>query len=160
MGHWSYVTDSTGSPMHVSTTAGDRVQTMFAGEHAIKYIPSPLYSKFAGSAITVYGLVSSFSGRYSVIIDNVTTTISAQSSYNNSDALLFFATGLSQDNPHQLTIVNEDNRTFALRAGGVNVTAFGNITMYASDSSFRTQPTLTHTTARQPARRIASRLGQ
>lgn len=128
----------------------------------LKYRILPSYSKFTGSAITVYGLVSSYSGRYSVIIDNVTTTISAQSSYNNSDALLFFATGLSQQSSHQLTIVNEENRTFAVRAGGINATAFGSITVYAPHSSFRTQPMLTHTAARQPASRIASltHLGQ
>ncbi|KAL4078287.1 hypothetical protein V8B97DRAFT_1245781 [Scleroderma yunnanense] len=118
MGHWSYLTDSAGTQMHVSTTAGDRAETTFAG-----------------SAITVYGLVSSFSGRYSVTIDNITTTYSAQSSYNNSAALLFFATGLSQESLHQLSVVNEDNRTFAVKVGGMNVTAFGTVKSSTAGSS-------------------------
>lgn len=110
MGRWNYVTDGAGSSMHVSTTVGDRAQVTFIG-----------------SAITVYGLVSSFSGRYSVIVDNVTTTMSAQSSYNNSNALLFFATDLSQET-HLLTIVNEENSTLALTVNGVNVTTYGDNT--------------------------------
>lgn len=100
-------------------------------------------------------MVSSFSGRYSVTIDNVTTTISAQSSYNNSDALIFFATGLSQENPHQLSIVNEENRTFAIRAGGMNVTAFGNINVYVTPS-VPTQVMLMRTAVRQSIHPIAS----
>ncbi|KAI6121817.1 hypothetical protein F5141DRAFT_536756 [Pisolithus sp. B1] len=123
MGHWSYVTDGAGSPMHVSTTVGDRAQ-----------------ATFIGSAITVYGLVSSFSGRYSVIVDNVTTTMSAQSSYNNSNALLFFATDLSQGT-HLLTIVNEENSTLTLRVDGVNVTTYGdNTSMTLSSSSSASTP--------------------
>ncbi|KAI6040207.1 hypothetical protein EDC04DRAFT_1522477 [Pisolithus marmoratus] len=117
MGRWSYVTDGAGSPMHVSTTAGDRAQTTFVG-----------------SAVTVYGLVSSFSGRYSVTVDNVTTAMSAQSSYNNSNALLFFATDLSQE-AHLLTIVNEENSTLALRVDGVNVTTYGELTSMNLGSS-------------------------
>lgn len=123
MGRWSYVTDDTGSPMHVSTTVGDRAQ-----------------ASFIGSALTVYGLVSSFSGRYSVIVDNVTTTMSAQSSYNNSNTLLFFATDLSQE-AHLLTIVNEENSTLAIRVGGVNVTTYGgNTSMTLSSSSSASTP--------------------
>ncbi|KAG6335696.1 hypothetical protein ID866_3402 [Astraeus odoratus] len=121
MGQWNYVTDGTGSPMHVSATAGDRAGT-----------------SFTGSAITIYGLISSYSGRYTVIIDNVTTTMTAQSSYNNSDALLFFATNLSQAGSHQLTIVNEDDRTFAIRVGGMNVTAYGNATSTSAPSASTT----------------------
>ncbi|KAG0700833.1 hypothetical protein DFH29DRAFT_929911 [Suillus ampliporus] len=112
VGRWSYVTDSTGSSMHMSNTAGDRAQTTFVG-----------------SALTVYGLVSSYSGNYSVTIDNITTSFSALSSYNNSNTLLLFATDLSQDIPHTVVLTNTQNTTFALRVGGMNVTTFGNTTI-------------------------------
>lgn len=111
VGRWSYVTDSTGNSMHMSSTAGDHAQTTFIG-----------------SALTVYGLVSSYSGDYSVTIDNITTSFSALSSYNNSNALLYFATELSQDTSHTVVLTNTQNTTFAMRVGGMNVTAFGNAT--------------------------------
>lgn len=111
VGRWSYITDSTGNSMHMSNTAGDHAQTTFIG-----------------SALTVYGLVSSYSGNYSVTIDNITTSFSALSSYNNSNALLLFATDLSQDTSHTVVLTNTQNTTFALRVGGMNVTAFGNAT--------------------------------
>lgn len=126
VGRWTYVTDSTGNSMHMSNTAGDRAQTTFIG-----------------SALTVYGLVSSFSGNYSVTIDNITTSFSALSSYNNSNALLLFATDLSQDTPHTVVLTNTQNTTFALRVGGMNVTAFGNATIdttILSSSSSSTYP--------------------
>ncbi|KAG1890148.1 hypothetical protein F4604DRAFT_650485 [Suillus subluteus] len=115
VGRWSYVTDSTGNSMHMSNTAGDHAQTTFIG-----------------SALTVYGLVSSFSGDYSVTIDNITTSFSALSSYNNSNALLYFATELSQDTSHTVVLTNTQNTTFAMRVGGMNVTAFGNDTTTSS----------------------------
>ncbi|KAG2342846.1 hypothetical protein BDR05DRAFT_963644 [Suillus weaverae] len=111
VGRWNYVTDSTGNSMHMSNTAGDHAQTTFIG-----------------SALTVYGLVSSYSGNYSVTIDNITTSFSALSSYNNSNALLLFATDLSQDTSHTVVLTNTQNTTFAMRVGGMNVTAFGNVT--------------------------------
>lgn len=112
VGRWTYVTDSTGNFMHLSNTAGDHAQTTFIG-----------------SALTVYGLVSLYSGSYSVTIDNITISFSALSSYNNSNALLFFATELSQDTPHTVVLTNTQNTTFAMRVGGMNVTAFGNATV-------------------------------
>ncbi|KAH7923144.1 hypothetical protein BV22DRAFT_1036682 [Leucogyrophana mollusca] len=123
LGQWSYVTDDTGNAMHLSTTAGDRAHTTFLG-----------------SAITIYGLVSSYSGNYSVTIDNHTSNFSARSTYNNSEALLFFATDLPQNIPHQLTVTNTEDRTFALRVGGVNVTAFGNVTAMPVSTSSTTTP--------------------
>lgn len=111
VGRWNYVTDSTGNSMHMSNTAGDHAQTTFIG-----------------SALTIYGLVSSYSGDYSVTIDNITTSFSALSSYNNSNALLYFATELSQDTSHTVVLTNTQNTTFAMRVGGMNVTAFGNAT--------------------------------
>ncbi|KAF9227156.1 hypothetical protein BS17DRAFT_775055 [Gyrodon lividus] len=118
MGQWSYIADSTGTSMHVSNSAGDRAQTTFLG-----------------SAITIYGLISSYSGNYTVTLDNVTTSLSAQSSYNDSDTLLFYSTNLPQDILHQVTVTNQEDRTLALRVGGMNVTAFGNITMGPTSSS-------------------------
>ncbi|KAG1900570.1 uncharacterized protein F5891DRAFT_298567 [Suillus fuscotomentosus] len=112
VGRWSYVTDSSGNSMHISNTAGDHAQTTFIG-----------------SALTVYGLVSSYSGNYSVTLDNITTSFSALSSYNNSNALLLFATELSQDTTHTVVLTNTQNTTFAMKVGGMNVTTFGNATV-------------------------------
>ncbi|KIK46774.1 hypothetical protein CY34DRAFT_369804 [Suillus luteus UH-Slu-Lm8-n1] len=126
VGRWSYITDSTGNSMHVSNTAGDHAQTTFIG-----------------SALTVYGLVSSYSGNYSVTIDNITTSFSALSSYNNSNALLLFATELSQDTSHTVVLTNTQNTTFAIGVGGMNVTTFGNATTTTtvlSSSSSSTPP--------------------
>ncbi|KAF9241837.1 hypothetical protein BU15DRAFT_73177 [Melanogaster broomeanus] len=103
MGQWSYVADSTGNSMHVSNSAG--------------------------SAITIYGLISSYSGNYTVTLDNVTTSFSALSSYTDSDTLLFYATNLPQDVIHQITVTNLEASTLALRVGGMNISAFGNVTM-------------------------------
>ena len=83
-----------------------------------------------GSAITIYGLTSSYSGNFSVTLDNITTNLSAFSSYNNSDSLLFYATDLPQDMLHQIAVINQENRTLALQVGGVNITSFGNGTTY------------------------------
>lgn len=63
-------------------------------------------------------------------LDNTTTNLSALSSYNNSDTLLFYATDLPQDMVHQITVTNQENRTLALRVGGVNTTSFENCTTY------------------------------
>lgn len=127
VGRWTYITDSTGNSMHVSNTAGDHAQTTFIG-----------------SALTVYGLVSSYSGNYSVTIDNITTSFSALSSYNNSNALLLFATDLSQDTSHTVILTNTQNTTFAIGVGGMNVTTFGNATatttVLSSSSSSSTPP--------------------
>ncbi|KAF8840701.1 hypothetical protein BDN67DRAFT_968142 [Paxillus ammoniavirescens] len=118
MGQWSYIADSTGNSMHASNSAGDRAQAMFFG-----------------SAITIYGLISSYSGNYTVTLDNVTTSLSAQSSYNNSDTLLFYATNLPQGMLHLITVTNQEDRTLALRVGGMNVTVFGNVTTSSPNSS-------------------------
>lgn len=88
------------------------------------------FSLVVGSAVTIYGLTSSSSGSFTVTLDNFTTTLSALSSYNNSDTLLFYATDLSQDMSHHIAITNQENRTLALRVGGVNITSFGNNTTY------------------------------
>lgn len=92
-----------------------------------------------GSAITIYGLTSSYCGNFTVTLDNTTTTLSALSSYNNSDTLLFYATDLSQDMPHHIAVVNQQNRTLALRVGGLNTTSFGNFTTYVV-SRFKNNP--------------------
>ncbi|OAX41128.1 hypothetical protein K503DRAFT_798227 [Rhizopogon vinicolor AM-OR11-026] len=118
MGQWSYATDSAGNSMHISNTAGD---------HAL--------TTFVGSAITIYGLVSSYSGNYSVTLDNITTSFSALSSYNNSNALLFFLTDLSQDVSHTLVLTNTQNSTFGLSVGGMNVTTFGDAILTVTSSS-------------------------
>jgi hypothetical protein len=90
----------------------------------------------SGSAITIYGLVSSYSGNYSVTIDNITTSFSALSSFNDSNALLLFATDLSQDAPHTLVLTNTQNKTFGLSVGGMNVTTFGDATVNACVAFF------------------------
>lgn len=88
------------------------------------------FSFVVGSAITIYGLTSSYSGNFTVTLDNTTTNLSALSSYNNSDSLLFYATDLSQDTLHQIAVINQENRTLALQVGGLNITSFANSTTY------------------------------
>lgn len=78
----------------------------------------------------IYGLTSSYSGNFTVTLDNTTTSLSALSSYNNSGSLLFYATNLSQDTLHHIAVINEENCTLALQASGVNVISFGNSTTY------------------------------
>ena len=63
-------------------------------------------------------------------LDNITTNMSAFSSYNDSDTLLFYATDLPQDMLHHIAVINQENRTLALRVGGMNITSFGNGTTY------------------------------
>ncbi|KAF8134454.1 hypothetical protein EV363DRAFT_1430019 [Boletus edulis] len=118
MGAWSYVADPTGNAMHMSS-----------------------------SAITVYGLTSSYSGNFTVTLDNTTTSLSALSSYNDSDTLLFYATDLPMNMSHRITVVNQENRTLALRVGGLNITSFGNVT---------TSPTSSTLSASIPAGTIAA----
>ncbi|KAF8557683.1 hypothetical protein OG21DRAFT_1505182 [Imleria badia] len=118
MGLWSYVADSAGNSMHISNSAGDRAETTLSG-----------------SAITIYGLTSSYCGNFSVTLDNTTTDLSALSSYNNSDTLLFYATDLPQDMVHHITVTNQENRTLALRVGGVNITSFENCTTSPSQTN-------------------------
>ncbi|KAG6375540.1 hypothetical protein JVT61DRAFT_3100 [Boletus reticuloceps] len=130
MGAWSYVTDRTGNAMHMSSSAGDHAET-----------------NFSGSAITVYGLTSSYSGNFTVTLDNTTTSLSALSSYNDSDTLLFYATDLPMNISHRITVVNQENRTLALRVGGLNITSFGNVT---------TSPTSSTLSASIPAGTIAA----
>ncbi|KAG8214104.1 hypothetical protein J3R82DRAFT_10863 [Butyriboletus roseoflavus] len=130
MGAWSYVADSTGNSMHMSNSAGDRAETIFQG-----------------TAITIYGLTSSYSGNFTVTLDNTTTNLSALSSYNNSDSLLFYATDLSQDMLHHIAVINQDNRTLALQVGGVNITSFGNSTTSSTTSSSSNITLSTGTTA-------------
>ncbi|KAG9316810.1 hypothetical protein JVU11DRAFT_2875 [Chiua virens] len=107
-GLWSY---SAGNSMHVSNTVGNSAE-----------------ATFSGSAITIYGLTSSYSGNFTVTLDNTTTHLSARSSYNNSDALLFYATDLPEDGLHHVTVTNQENRTLSLRVGGLNFTSFANST--------------------------------
>ncbi|KAH0828040.1 hypothetical protein J3R83DRAFT_3690 [Lanmaoa asiatica] len=118
MGLWSYVTDSTGNSMH------------FPRQPAVTDL-----SFVVGSAVTIYGLTSSYSGNFTVTLDNITTNLSALSSYNNSDALLFYATDLPQGMVHHIAVINQENRTLALRVGGVNITSFGNSTTSPTTSS-------------------------
>lgn len=69
-------------------------------------------------------------------LDNTTTNLSARSSYNNSDTLLFYATDLPPDTVHHVAVINQENRTLALRVGGVNTTSFGNSTTYVRFLAF------------------------
>ncbi|KAH7888925.1 hypothetical protein F5I97DRAFT_1925473 [Phlebopus sp. FC_14] len=118
VGQWSYVADGSGNSMHEMGSE----------------------PKSVGSAVTIYGLISSYSGNYTVTLDNVSTALSAQSAYNDSEALLFYATGLSQDALHQIVVTNDENRTLAVRVGGMNVTAFGDVTISDTNTSTSSTP--------------------
>ncbi|EIW83096.1 hypothetical protein CONPUDRAFT_81172 [Coniophora puteana RWD-64-598 SS2] len=170
-GGWTLVGADTdtydGAPLHVSQNSGDRAAL-----------------SFTGSAVSVYGLVSSGSGAYTAILDGmpapqsllaptssqgvlsnstsqnplVTSTpatarnLTAASTFTNPDALLFFATGLDQTVTHTLVLENDASTTLGIRVGGVNVSAFGDVTA-SGGTSYLSEPSTSTST---PAGTIAA----
>jgi hypothetical protein len=70
----------------------------------------------------VKGIISPSAGQYSVILDNMTTTYSAQSSFTQPDTLFFYVTGLNGNQTHDIVIQNEEDKTLAIQASGFVVT--------------------------------------
>ncbi|KAJ7282964.1 hypothetical protein C8J57DRAFT_55731 [Mycena rebaudengoi] len=101
-GRWSFQNDS--NPAHRSTTAGDSAAI-----------------QFTGTSFLLRGSTSPDAGRYSVTLDNITTSFSGRSSFTQSDSLLFFASGLDAEVPHNLEIVNTQGAALVLPVGGASV---------------------------------------
>ncbi|KAF8659700.1 hypothetical protein AX16_001803 [Volvariella volvacea WC 439] len=119
LGRWSFIEDSDGSS-HVSTTRGDRVRTRFLGKFILPsrskcYIYITL--QLLGTSLQLFGTTSPQSGLYNIKVDNITTTLSARSSFTNDNSLLFFTSGLSMDQYHTLEVENVDG-SLAVRSGG------------------------------------------
>ncbi|KAL1679395.1 hypothetical protein EV122DRAFT_289577 [Schizophyllum commune] len=106
-GGWADTDATDNAPAtHQSTGAGDTAQ-----------------AEFNGTAIFIRGQTSPTSSRYNVTLDgNMTTTLSARSSFTNHDVLLFYATGLDPNVTHTIDIVNDqDGAVLALNREGFSV---------------------------------------
>ncbi|TFL04573.1 hypothetical protein BDV98DRAFT_602015 [Pterulicium gracile] len=90
------------SVYHCSHTAGDR--TIVA---------------FAGSSFFLTGASSPSAGAFSVTLDkNITTTLSATSSFLNPDTLLYYVGGLDAAVPHELEILNVNGSEMYIKSDG------------------------------------------
>lgn len=69
------------------------------------------------------GTTSPTSGRYTVILDDVATTLSANTSFTEQNSMLFFASGLSPNVTHTVQVINVDNADLSLNVGGFGVFA-------------------------------------
>jgi hypothetical protein len=59
------------------------------------------------------------------MLDNVSTTLSAKSSFTSQQSLLFFTTGLDPNVNHTLQVINEDGSDLSLNVGGIVVFSAG-----------------------------------
>ncbi|KAJ7495903.1 hypothetical protein B0H11DRAFT_2190182 [Mycena galericulata] len=103
-GQWTFLNDSDLS--HKSTTAGDSASL-----------------QFKGTSFLLRGSTSPQAGRYSVTLDNVTTSFNGESSFTETNSLLFFASGLDAETDHNLEIVNTQGATLVLPVNGASVYA-------------------------------------
>ncbi|KAJ7772692.1 hypothetical protein DFH07DRAFT_170627 [Mycena maculata] len=102
-GDWTFQNDSTAQE---STTVGDSVSL-----------------QFMGTSFLLQGSTSPTAGRYSVTLDNVTTSFSGKSSFSEDDSLLFFASGLDAETMHDLKLTNTQGATLVLPFNGARVFA-------------------------------------
>ncbi|KAJ7693304.1 hypothetical protein B0H17DRAFT_1199824 [Mycena rosella] len=117
-GQWSFADAS-----HKSTTAGDSAVL-----------------QFTGASLLLRGSTSPDAGRYSVTLDNVTTSFSGESSFTQADSLLFFASGLDAETVHNLEIFNTQGATLVLPVGGVSVFALAQSPSTPSSSPSTSPP--------------------
>jgi hypothetical protein len=75
-----------------------------------------------GTAFSLEGFLSPESGHYSVTLDGETSTLTAQSSFLQSDILFYYAMGLNASAEHVVTISNDEGKLLALKVGGIQVT--------------------------------------
>ncbi|KAJ7497609.1 hypothetical protein FB451DRAFT_1359820 [Mycena latifolia] len=101
-GKWSFQNGSDAS--HKSTTVNDSALL-----------------RFTGTSFSLKGSTSPDAGRYSITLDNVTTVFSAESSFSETDSLLFYASGLDAETVHDLEIVNTQGAALVLPVGGASV---------------------------------------
>ncbi|KAG5651872.1 hypothetical protein H0H81_007119 [Sphagnurus paluster] len=99
-GKWS-IEEISDQEFHRSITMGDMAETTFSG-----------------ASLLLSGATSPTAATYSVILDDSKFTLSAQSSFTNSDSLLFFVTGLDPSIVHKIRVVNEDGGDLSLKIGG------------------------------------------
>lgn len=123
IGQWS-LTNEFGTTLYLSSTTGDTVQTTFTGLFdVLAFSESTLISLHKGTSLLLTGTTSSKSGRYSVTLDNATTSLSGQSSFTQQDTLLFFASGLDPEALHEIQVINEDGSELVLITNGFNAFA-------------------------------------
>jgi len=105
LGRWSFDTTPTGA-FHSSHSLGDRA-----------------VASFNGTTFLLHGVTSPSSGNYTVTVDNVTTTLSARSSFTAYDSLLFYTTGLDSASTHYVQVSNSGGGNLSLLVGGFNTFA-------------------------------------
>lgn len=66
----------------------------------------------------MFGKTSPQAGNFTVTLDNVTTTLSGQSSFTDFGSLLFFSTGLDPQIMHAVEVRNVDGGELSLSVGG------------------------------------------
>ncbi|KAF5385911.1 hypothetical protein D9615_002628 [Tricholomella constricta] len=96
---------------------------------------------FSGASFFLNGVTSPGAGTYSVVLDNVKSTLSGRSSFSNPNSLLFFATGLDPFKPHDVQVINEDGGELSLKVGGFKAYAVESSTALPSSSPL---PSITH----------------
>nr|GAT58542.1 predicted protein [Mycena chlorophos] len=79
--------------------------------------------QFMGTAFQLRGTSSPNAGKYSVTLDNITSTYNAQSSFTESDTLLFYASGLDANRMHHVEINNTGGASLILPTQGAVVFA-------------------------------------
>ena len=125
LGRWSFDTAPTGASFHTSQTQGDHAVASFNGT-SLK-ISSCLHAhcliSIPGTTFLLHGVTSPNSGNYTVTVDNVTTTLSAESSFTSYDSLLFYATGLDPGSTHFVQVSNSGGGNLSLLVGGFNTFA-------------------------------------
>lgn len=102
LGQWSFQ-NSSGFSFHQSSTVGDRA-----------------LATFNGTTFLLKGTTSPTSGNYTVTLDNISTSLSGQSSFTAHDTLLFFASDLDPNLNHSVEIRNDGGGNLALLVGGFN----------------------------------------
>ncbi|KAL1745707.1 hypothetical protein HDZ31DRAFT_35835 [Schizophyllum fasciatum] len=108
-GSWSYTGATDNLPAtYQSTEFGDTAQ-----------------AEFNGTAVFIRGQTSPNASRYNVTLDgNMTTRLSARSSFTKHDALLFYATGLDPNVTHTIDIANDQGgAVLAVNDDGFSVVA-------------------------------------
>ncbi|KAK2461332.1 hypothetical protein APHAL10511_006859 [Amanita phalloides] len=111
-GRWSFQNDPQLGLIHRSTTAGDKA-----------------IAHFQGTAVTLLGSTMATSGLYTISLgpsingsltnlDVTRTKFSAQTSFTNPNALLYYASSLDPTTPYFLTVTNEDGADLIIKSNG------------------------------------------
>jgi hypothetical protein len=118
-GRWSFEsTLSLGQTFHTSTTTGDRASTIFNGEsrYYFRYTLDELIIS-PGTTFILQGMTNSNAANYSVTLDGITSSLSAQSSFTVANTTLFFATGLNDSVLHSVEVTNNGGKLSLLENG-------------------------------------------